>query len=273
MQEALKHQGKIAEKIRGRGAVLMLDFDGTLSPFSDHPADAALSPATRQAVRAAASMMPTAIISGRMLSDIKRRVGIHGIAYAGSHGREWEVRGKRHEAPVSRRAETALRAARAALQAIADGYPALIRERKAHSIAFCDRPLTPSERRAWRRKALRASKPFLGEHLRLLDADHTIEIAAGPEWTKGECALLLWEKLGKNRLPVYIGDSLTDEDAFRALTDGITIRIGRKKSSAARYVLRRRSDIDELLSALTSAAARRAGAPSALLRRGGSKRR
>ncbi|MBI5300470.1 MAG: hypothetical protein HY877_09320 [Deltaproteobacteria bacterium] len=46
----------------------------------------------------------------------------------------------------------------------------------------------------------------------------------------------MWKKLGYQTIPVYIGDDITDEDAFKALRPyGITIRIGKKKDSHAEY--------------------------------------
>jgi trehalose-phosphatase len=43
---------------------------------------------------------------------------------------------------------------------------------------------------------------------------------------------------GKNILSIYIGDDITDEDAFRALKNkGITVFVGRSKTSCARYRL------------------------------------
>src|SRR6266446_1303616 len=71
---------------RGRRLAVFLDYDGTLTPIVSHPAHAVLSDSTRQAVRTLAARMPIAILSGRDLDDVRRRVDIAGIVYAGSHG-------------------------------------------------------------------------------------------------------------------------------------------------------------------------------------------
>src|SRR5258706_4562037 len=71
---------------RGRRLAVFLDYDGTLTPIVSHPAHAVLSDSTRQAVRTLAARMPVAILSGRDLDDIRRRVDVDGIVYAGSHG-------------------------------------------------------------------------------------------------------------------------------------------------------------------------------------------
>ena len=61
------------------------------------------------------------------------------------------------------------------------------------------------------------------------------------DWDKGKAVLWLLSALGQTGadiLPFYIGDDLTDEDAFRALADrGVTIFVGQPERTAARYVL------------------------------------
>ncbi|MDO8561746.1 MAG: trehalose-phosphatase, partial [bacterium] len=48
-------------------------------------------------------------------------------------------------------------------------------------------------------------------------------------------------------LPIYIGDGSTDEDAFRALPDGVTIRVGKSATSAAEYYFNTRGGVDKFL--------------------------
>jgi trehalose-6-phosphatase len=64
---------------------------------------------------------------------------------------------------------------------------------------------------------------------------------------KGEFVRAALKRLPKGALGIYVGDDTTDEDAFKALPEGITIRIGEKRGSAAAYVLRSQSDMDGLL--------------------------
>ena len=63
-----------------------LDYDGTLTPIVSHPEKALLSDSMRQAVQALATHASVAILSGRDLDDIRQRVNIGTIVYAGSHG-------------------------------------------------------------------------------------------------------------------------------------------------------------------------------------------
>src|SRR5215212_6945842 len=81
---ALEH----LEDISGRGGAIavFLDYDGTLTPIVSRPQNAFLSDSTRQVVRTLSERVPVAILSGRDLDDVRLRVGIDGIVYAGSHG-------------------------------------------------------------------------------------------------------------------------------------------------------------------------------------------
>ena len=80
----LKHVQEIARS--GDRLAVFLDYDGTLTPIVSHPEDAWLSDSMRQTLRSLAARLPVAILSGRDLDDVRGRVYVDGIAYAGSHG-------------------------------------------------------------------------------------------------------------------------------------------------------------------------------------------
>ena len=65
---------------------VFLDYDGTLTPIISHPQDAWLTDSMRQTLRELAGSLPVAVLSGRDLHDVRRRVDIDGIVHAGSHG-------------------------------------------------------------------------------------------------------------------------------------------------------------------------------------------
>src|SRR6266513_1987729 len=83
---ALDRLGEILAPAREKRNAIFLDYDGTLTPIVSHPEDAWLSDSMRRALRELAARMPVAISSGRDLDDVRRRVDIAGIVYAGSHG-------------------------------------------------------------------------------------------------------------------------------------------------------------------------------------------
>jgi len=77
------------------------------------------------------------------------------------------------------------------------------------------------------------------------------------DWHKGKAVLWLLQALHRDEsavLPIYIGDDLTDEDAFRTLTDGgigIVVEAG-SRPTAANYVLQQPAEVQSFLHRLIS---------------------
>src|ERR1700746_3791428 len=85
LPSALDHVQKIAGA-RNCALAVFLDYDGTLSPIVSRPEQAVLSGSMPAVLRALVTKLPVAILSGRDLEDVRQRVGIDAIVYAGSHG-------------------------------------------------------------------------------------------------------------------------------------------------------------------------------------------
>lgn len=90
-QPLFDHLPKLATSIAAaRHFVLFLDFDGTLAPIVSDPTQAYMPAETRKSLTALAGTEKAsiAIVSGRALSDLRERVGMRKITYAGNHGLE-----------------------------------------------------------------------------------------------------------------------------------------------------------------------------------------
>ncbi|HVY91528.1 MAG TPA: trehalose-phosphatase, partial [Bryobacteraceae bacterium] len=83
--------------------VLFLDFDGTLAPIRDYADEVELAPEVRTTLTALAQRPDTllALVSGREMWDLRRRVGVPGIVYAGEHGMEIRGRGLQFIEPAA----------------------------------------------------------------------------------------------------------------------------------------------------------------------------
>ena len=88
LPDALASFGQLAGVVGARRPVFFFDFDGTLSKIVNEPAAAALVDGAADTLEALASLYPVAVLSGRDLADVRERVGIPGLWYAGSHGFE-----------------------------------------------------------------------------------------------------------------------------------------------------------------------------------------
>ena len=84
-------------------------------------------------------------------------------------------------------------------------------------------------------------------------------------WDKGEAVQWLLDRLGLDQpgvLPIYVGDDITDEDAFRALAGrglAVVVRDGDERVTAADYALAGTEDVRRFLAVLTSMVLRRRG--------------
>ncbi len=81
------------------------------------------------------------------------------------------------------------------------------------------------------------------------------ELQPDIDWNKGKALLWLLEQLKLDRpdvLPLYVGDDVTDEDAFKVLVDrglGFAVQRG-DKPTAAQYLLRNPDEVQKFLKAL-----------------------
>jgi trehalose 6-phosphate phosphatase len=249
---ALDHVPEIAGH-RGQLAIF-LDYDGTLTPIVRRPEEAVLSDSTRKALKTLAAHTPVAILSGRELEDMRRRVNIDEIVYAGSHGFDIAgPRGLRKQVapeflPILDAAENELKEKLASI----DG--ALV-ERKRFAIAAHYRQVTdgkvPQVTQAVNEVAARHRE------LRRMTGKKVYELQPDIDWDKGKAVLWLLEAMGpepREIFPIYIGDDRTDEDAFRALRQrGIGIVVSEQDChTTARYLLRSPVQAEHFLRELTA---------------------
>jgi alpha,alpha-trehalase len=249
---ALEHVQEIARR-SGRIAVF-LDYDGTLTPIVSQPENAWISDSMRQVLRQLAARAPVAILSGRDLDDVRRRVKLDSIVYAGSHG--FDIAG-----PNGLRRQMAteflanLDMAEKELREALDGIPGARVERKRFSIAAHYRNVEENDITRVKRTVDEVAARH--RELRRIDGKKVYELLPDIDWDKGKAMLWLLETLGLERgnvRPIYIGDDSTDEDAFRALQQrGIGILVSEQpRTTAARYLLKTPAEVERFLRELIS---------------------
>lgn len=246
----------LAEVLRrraGRRLALFLDYDGTLTPIVQRPENAVLGEPTRILLRALARRVPLAVVSGRDLADVRARIGVARVYCAGSHGFDIEGPGVRHQYPLAKAAVAPLRAAAKEIARDTAGLAGVQLEPKRFALAVHYRRVAEKQVPAVRAAVERARRRH--PELRLGRGKKVLELLPALDWDKGRAVLWLLRALRLDRddvLPLYIGDDVTDEDAFRALARrGIGIAVqDTRRPTAARFALRNPREVRALLAGL-----------------------
>ncbi len=236
--------------------VLFLDYDGTLTPIVNNPEDAKIPDSTQRMLKTLAEYIPVAIISGRDINQVEKMVGIEDIYYAGSHGFEIDGPGGLHlELEKAKKILPHFEEAANYLRNQTKGLAGVQIERKRFAIAVHFRNVSPHLL-----PELKAIVEQITNHyqdLKLSQGKKIYELKPNLDWDKGKAMDWLIEKLNLNRpdiLPIYLGDDLTDEDAFRNLIErGIGILVGdHGEKTFAQYHLHDTREVSKFLDILQS---------------------
>ncbi len=252
LPSALEHVREIAAP--EKRLAVFLDYDGTLTPIVSHPEKALLADSMRETVRALAAKVPVGILSGRNLDDVRQRVDIDAIVYAGSHG--FDIAGPHGlRKQVATGCLATLDAAERELRQKLAGIPGALVERKRFSVAAHCRNVHENDVEQVKRivNEVAASR----RELRKIENKKVYELQPDIAWSKGRALVWLLESLGLDRkevFPIYIGDDRTDEDAFGAIRQrGVGILVSEQpRLTAARYALKNPAEVESFLRELAA---------------------
>lgn len=195
---------------------LYIDFDGTLAPIVQDPDDAALPAETRRHLVALAgsTAVDVAVISGRALDDIRSRVGIAGIKYAGNHGFELGEDGETWVHPEIERYRPVLERARERITRELDTIPGCFVEDKHATLTVHHRQADS----AGGSSAIATVQAVVDneEDLSMIVDEQSVEVRPNVDHHKGAAVEELFDA-GPGALAIYLGDAQTDVDAFRTL--------------------------------------------------------
>jgi trehalose 6-phosphate phosphatase len=228
----------------GAPPAVFFDFDGTLSEIVNDPASASLTAGAGKALESLAARCPVAVLSGRDLADVSERVGLAGIWYAGSHGFELTAPdGTHHQNDAAAASIAVLDQVALGLRDQLAAIAGVVVEHKRFAVAVHYRnaardrvgEVAAAVRAAGRREALRVTT-----------GREVIELRPNIDWDKGKTLRWVIDHLhdagSGSFLPIYLGDDITDEDAFDAVReDGIGIVVRHTddgdRATAARFAL------------------------------------
>jgi alpha,alpha-trehalase len=256
---------RAAEVIRAGSAdrhlLLFSDFDGTLVEFRTDPESVRLPDARRMLLESIgkAGNATVAIVSGRRLSDVRARAdltlpayyaGLHGLEITGPDGvfRHPEIDGT---VALIHRLVSALATAVAGLRGV-------FIEDKELSLVTHYRDASSSD--ATRAVGIVSNlvRPHIEDgRLRAMQGAGMLEFLPDIPWHKGSAVEWILERVSRrhdNPWPVYIGDDVTDQDAFGAVRGrGLSISAA-PRAAGAEILLDGPHEVEELLRSLTEAA-------------------
>ncbi|MFW5756088.1 MAG: trehalose-phosphatase [Tangfeifania sp.] len=254
------NEKEIQKIIQNRKPVLFLDYDGTLTPIVKRPEDALISDSMRSVLKKCAAKFKVAVVSGRDMDDLKSKVQVDKLIFAGSHG--FRISGpdglyKEHE-----KADVILPRLSDIEEELYQILPQIDKgiqiDRKRYAVAVHYRNANEDNIPVIKQKVdeiLKENPDFKkGEGKKIL------EIKPNVDWHKGKAVLWIMKKLGVDDtnkfVPIYIGDDVTDEDAFRSISEfGVGILVGTHgQETAAKYRLDDVPDVQSFLNRLAGLA-------------------
>jgi trehalose 6-phosphate phosphatase len=221
--------------------LIAFDYDGTLAPVVADRDRAVMRPRTRRLFAELCALYPCAVISGRALADVARRVAGSGVRHVvGNHGLEPSSRQQEFEAVNTQ--------VRLALAEELRGRDGLDIEDKRLSLAVHYRRAAS---RAEARRAIAAALERVAPNARTIPGKAVVNVL--PEGAPNKGDALRWLKaLEGASTALYVGDDVTDEDVFELEARGevVAARVGRSSLTAAAHFLADQREVDLLLELL-----------------------
>jgi len=256
MEHLFFQLNKLKDFLKDKFIFLFLDYDGTLTPIAQSPDKAVISKKTMEILRRLLKNphCRIAIISGRALKDIKNKIGLEGMIYAGNHGLEIDGPKIKFKTPISPGYMAILKKIKAVLRKKLSKIKGIIIEDKGLTLSLHYR-LVDAKNVGLVKTIFHETLAYyiVSNKIKIRHGKKVLEIRPSLEWDKGKIVLWLLARLkfvlGKEPcIPIYIGDDITDEDAFKALKNtGLTVFVGNPGSSHAKYYLKNTQEVTEFL--------------------------
>ncbi len=241
MEDLFSPEGRSALKAALRARPLLaFDFDGTLAPIVERPDDARVEIGVSQRLDSLCRLRPVAVVTGRTVGDVARRLGFSPQFLVGNHGAEdpGQVRGLDVSALDGLRARLAAHAA--------ELYAAGVQvEDKRFSLALHYRLAHDRARALARIDALLVQ---LDPSLRTFGGKCVVNVVLASAPDKGDAVASLVRRAGCGAA-VFVGDDVNDEAVFaRAHARWLTVRVGRDEpQSRAGFFLDGHAEMEALL--------------------------
>jgi trehalose 6-phosphate phosphatase len=245
------HWDEIVERVKkSSGLLLCMDFDGTLVRIAPRPNQVRVTARTAGLLRRLSQhrKISVMLVSGRLREDMRRYVDLPRVRCLGLYG--WDRNGHFF---LSQAEETDLLRARLAVGKVLTRFSGAWLEAKDFSISVHVRSVRPKSIPRVRRAVSGLVRP-LRKSLHVFENLRDIEIAPWSVKDKGAAVRsFLAEPKHRNDLPLFFGDDFSDEPAFRAVREGISVLVGKARPSSAQFRLRGPAEVATALARIEEA--------------------
>ncbi len=249
----------VAARIReAKHILLLIDYDGTLTPIVEKLELAHLSPEMKECLQELAKnpRLILGIISGRTLGDLQERVGINGIIYAANHGLEIEGPSLSFIHPAAKKAVPLLRSLSQDISKAIVGIKGARIDNKGLTLSLHYRLVDESQLDELNKIFTEIVKTSLASgQIRISKNKKAYDIRPAANWDKGKAVEFIAQKLtGEDKpLMLFLGDDVTDYDGFRTvdMNGGISIFVGEETTKTpAQYFLYSPREVHQFLEML-----------------------
>ncbi len=220
----------------GEKIVLLLDYDGTLTPIVELPWQAKLDQRTRDLLILFAGLprLHLGVLSGRRIEEVEQLVGLPGIYYSGLSGIEMNLKGTTFVHPVALQGAPLIDEVVRRLSAIEEVYAGAWVEHKRFGFTVHYRGVTADLVEEVHTLILSFLERWM-DQLRIVEAPRAVEVILAGAGTKGDGVRKIVEDVGQPSFVFYAGDAADDEDAFAEVTalGGVSLGVGAQAPSSA----------------------------------------
>lgn len=255
LPHAVENEAEVNGRLSGKRPAVFLDYDGTLSPIVENPMDAVITENMQRVVKELAGRCIVCVVSGRDTKVVQELMGLDDMIVAGSHGFDiWSPTEGTIEHDAASGHDELLERVRNRLSDEVGDISGVSFEHKKASVAVHYRKASEGDHPRVKQSVdgILSDDP---DGVKVTPGKMVYELQPKVDWHKGRAVLYLLEILdldGDNVVPIYVGDDVTDEDAFRALSErggGLGIYVGERddpdagRETHADYSL---DDVDEV---------------------------
>jgi trehalose 6-phosphate phosphatase len=235
------------DELARRRTLYAFDFDGTLAPIVAEPDAAHAAPSTEALLADLAGLVPTAVVTGRGIDDLRSRLGVTATYVVGNHGAEG-LPGPQPDLEAHRAVIAGWLAQWRASGAQSAG---VVVEPKAYSLSIHYRQ-APDHDAAMR--SIRGAFEAFDPQPRVIGGKCVFNLLPEGAPDKGSALVALVAE-SRCEIAFFVGDDLTDEVAFASAPPSwFTVRVGNVADSAARFFIDDQSAIDRCLALLVERA-------------------